>query len=57
MCGFGFRFGFRCGYGDLAIFEKVGCRCGGIHLLINYYLYFLYIAKHIFSYNSKYIPI
>ena len=46
----------RCG--DLAIFEKVECGCGRIRLLINYlYLYFIYIAKHIFSYDSKHIPI
>jgi len=39
-----------CGFG-------FGCRCGGIRLLINFYLYFLYIAKHIFSYNGKNTPI
>ena len=47
----------RCG--DPAIFDKVGCGYGEIHLLINHYLYFLYIANRFFffSYNGKHIPI
>ena len=36
----------RCG--DPAIFDKVGCGYGEIHLLINHYLYFLYIANRFF---------
>ena len=57
-CGCGCEFGFecRCECSNSAIFEKVGYRCGRIHLLKNYYLYFLYIAKHTFSYNCKHIP-
>ena len=46
----------RCG--DPAIFDKVRYGYGEIHLLINYYLYFLYIAnRFFFSYNGKHIPI
>ena len=50
--------GFGWGCGNMTIFEKVRYRCGGLRLLINYYIYFyfyfLYIAKHIFfSYNGK----
>ena len=58
-CGFGC--GCRCRCGKSAIFEKVGYGCDEIRLLKNYlkyfYLYFLYIAKHTFSYNCKHIPI
>ena len=34
---------------DSAIFDKVGCKCGRVRLLINYYIYFyLQIIKYIF---------
>ena len=43
---------------NTAIFEKVGYGCSKTRLLINYYIYFLYISKHFFYiYNGKHISI
>ena len=49
-----FRFGYGCKVRDSVIFEKISCKCGGMQRLKNYYKYFylyiLYIVKHVFFY-------